>query len=153
MKIFAPCLVFLVSLITLSCEQRNPLLDLKDQADTYMRENAKREGVIVTDSGLQYEIIVQGEGAKPAETDSVVINYRGRRTNGWEFDSSYSRGEPSRFLVSALIPGMGEGLQLMPVGSVYFFVVPPDLAYGQYGYGIIGPYEVLLFQVELLEIL
>jgi FKBP-type peptidyl-prolyl cis-trans isomerase FkpA len=136
-----------------ACEEENPVADKNSEADAYLAENAKRDGVIVTASGLQYEIVTEGEGTTPTPADSIVIHYVGKKTNGSEFDSSYSRGRPSTFLLSALISGWVEGLQLMKVGSKYKFVIPPNLAYGQYGSGSIGPYEVLLFEVELLDIL
>lgn len=146
-------LLFIIITFFYSCEEENPVIDRQSEADAYLAENAKKEGVIVTASGLQYEIITKGEGATPTAADSIVINYIGKRTNGKEFDSSYSRGRPSTFLLSELISGWVEGLQLMNVGSKFKFVIPPNLAYGSYGYGNIGPYEVLVFEVELLDIL
>ncbi len=120
----------------------------------YLEENKAREGVSVTDSGLQYEVITASEGAKPELTDTVRVHYVGTLIDGSEFDSSISRGEPTEFSIRGVIPGWTEGLQLMSVGSKYRFVIPSDLAYGARGAGnSIGPGETLIFEVELLDIL
>ena len=125
----------------------------KMKGATYLEENAKKEGVIVTESGLQYSVVTQGDGAKPAATDQVTVHYRGTLINGTEFDSSYSRGEPATFGLNQVIPGWTEGVQLMNVGSKYLFVVPHELGYGERGAGgSIGPFETLIFEVELIEI-
>jgi FKBP-type peptidyl-prolyl cis-trans isomerase FkpA/FKBP-type peptidyl-prolyl cis-trans isomerase FklB len=125
----------------------------KMKGTTYLAENAKKEGVMVTESGLQYSVITQGDGAKPAATDQVTVHYRGTLIDGTEFDSSYSRGEPASFGLNQVIPGWTEGVQLMNVGSKYLFVVPYELGYGERGAGgAIGPYETLIFEVELIEI-
>lgn len=119
----------------------------------YQEENKAREGVSVTDSGLQYEVITPAEGAKPTIDDTVSVHYVGTLTDGTEFDSSIARGEPASFPLKGVIPGWTEGLQLMNVGSKYRFVIPSDLAYGDRGAGqAIGPGETLIFEVELLEI-
>lgn len=119
----------------------------------YLEENAAREGVVVTDSGLQYEVLEEGEGAVPGPEDTVEVHYRGTLVDGTEFDSSYSRGEPVTFGVGQVIPGWTEALQLMPVGSKWEIVVPSDLAYGAGGAGqVIGPNAALVFEVELLSI-
>ncbi len=96
----------------------------KMKGAAYLAENAKKEGVMVTESGLQYSVITQGDGAKPAATDQVTVHYRGTLIDGTEFDSSYSRGEPASFGLNQVIPGWTEGVQLMNVGSKYLFVVP-----------------------------
>jgi FKBP-type peptidyl-prolyl cis-trans isomerase len=125
----------------------------KMKGATYLEENAKKEGVIVTESGLQYSVVTQGDGAKPAATDQVTVHYRGTLIDGTEFDSSYSRGEPATFGLNQVIPGWTEGVQLMNVGSKYLFVVPHELGYGERGAGgSIGPFETLIFEVELIEI-
>jgi len=119
----------------------------------FLVENAAREGVTVTESGLQYEQLREGSGTSPGPNDVVTVHYAGTLTNGVEFDSSYARDEPATFPVSGVILGWQEALQLMPVGSEYRLVIPPELAYGDRGAGAqIGPGAVLIFNVELLEI-
>ncbi|MBF0282314.1 MAG: FKBP-type peptidyl-prolyl cis-trans isomerase [Zetaproteobacteria bacterium] len=126
--------------------------NLKEGAK-YMVENGKKEGVTTTDSGLQYEVITMGDGPKPKATDKVKVHYKGTLLNGAEFDSSYSRGEPISFPLNQVIPGWTEGVQLMPVGSKFRFVIPSKLAYGEQGAGpVIGPNSTLVFEVELLDI-
>jgi len=122
------------------------------EGDKFLLENRVKEGVVVTDSGLQYEVVVMGDGARPAATDKVTVHYRGTLLNGEEFDSSYSRGEPVTFALNQVIPGWTEGVQLMPVGSKYKFYIPSNLAYGPAGGGPIGPNATLIFDVELLSI-
>jgi FKBP-type peptidyl-prolyl cis-trans isomerase FkpA/FKBP-type peptidyl-prolyl cis-trans isomerase FklB len=122
------------------------------EGDKFMLENLGKEGVQVTDSGLQYQVIVMGDGAKPAASDTVTVHYRGTLLNGEEFDSSYSRNEPTTFQLNQVIPGWTEGVQLMPVGSKFKFFIPPNLAYGPNGGGPIGPNATLVFEVELLGI-
>ena len=125
----------------------------KAVGQAYLDENAKKEGVQVTESGLQYLVVTEGDGAKPAATDQVTVHYRGTLIDGTEFDSSYSRGQPATFGLNQVIPGWTEGLQLMSVGSKYQFVIPQELGYGERGAGgSIGPYETLIFEVELIEI-
>jgi len=125
----------------------------KMKGTTYLEENASKEGVIVTESGLQYSVITQGDGAKPTATDQVTVHYRGTLIDGTEFDSSYSRGEPATFGLNQVIPGWTEGVQLMNIGSKYLFVVPHELGYGERGAGgSIGPFETLIFEIELIEI-
>ncbi len=122
------------------------------EGDKFLLENRSKEGVQVTDSGLQYKVIDLGTGPKPKATDKVRVHYKGTLLNGEEFDSSYARGEPISFELDKVIPGWTEGVQLMPVGSKYMFYIPPDLAYGPAGGGPIGPNATLIFQVELLGI-
>ena len=122
------------------------------EGDKFLLENRLKEGVVVTDSGLQYKVIEMGEGAKPAATDKVTVNYRGTLLSGEEFDSSYARNQPVSFQLDQVIPGWTEGLQLMPVGSKFMFFIPPNLAYGPAGGGPIGPNATLIFEVELLGI-
>lgn len=119
----------------------------------FMAENEQRDGVEVTESGLQYEVLEAAEGASPTSEDTVTVHYRGTLIDGTEFDSSYSRGEPATFPLANVIPGWTEGLQLMPVGSTYRFVIPPQLGYGEQGAGqMIAPNSTLVFEVELLGI-
>jgi len=119
----------------------------------FMAENGKKEGVTTTASGLQYEVVKQGDGAKPKATDKVKVHYRGTLLDGTEFDSSYKRGQPVSFPLNGVIPGWTEGLQLMGVGSTFKFVIPSELAYGDNGAGpLIGPGNTLIFEVELLAI-
>lgn len=125
----------------------------QERADNFLRENGLRDQVRTTASGLQYEVLKTGDGAKPGVADRVSVHYRGTLINGAEFDSSYSRGQPATFGVNQVIPGWTEALQLMPVGSKWKLFIPPTLAYGQRGAGrMIGPNEALVFEVELLEI-
>lgn len=120
----------------------------------YLEDNAKKEGVFVTDSGLQYEIIKQGTGQKPSLESTVRTHYHGSFTDGKVFDSSVVRGQPAEFPVSGVIAGWTEALQLMPAGSKWKLTVPHELAYGERGAGAsIPPYSTLVFEVELLEIL
>ena len=120
----------------------------------YLAENGTKEGVTTTESGLQYQVITAGEGARPAATDTVEVHYTGTLLDGTEFDSSYKRGATVSFPLNGVIPGWTEGLQLMPVGSKYRFVIPSDLAYGPGGSrgGPIGPNATLIFEVELVAI-
>jgi FKBP-type peptidyl-prolyl cis-trans isomerase FklB len=119
----------------------------------YLEENQTRENVITLSSGLQYEVIAEGEGPIPQATDTVKVHYRGTLIDGSEFDSSYRRNEPSIFPVGAVIPGWTEALMRMPAGSKWRVVVPSNLAYGEFGAGsVIGPNETLIFEIELLSI-
>lgn len=114
---------------------------------------AADESVITTESGLQYEVLREAEGPSPTEADEVVVHYRGTLTDGTQFDSSYDRGEPNTFSVDGVIPGFGEALQLMTVGSQIRATIPPNLAYGPAGAGdAIPPDATLIFEMELLEI-
>ena len=124
----------------------------KEAGEAFLAENAEKEGVETTDSGLQYEVIEEGDGEKPAAEDSVKVHYTGELLSGEVFDSSRERGEPVTFKLEQVIPGWTEGLQLMPEGSRYKLYIPADLAYGQGGNQRIGPNETLVFDVELLEI-
>ncbi|MFB9887789.1 FKBP-type peptidyl-prolyl cis-trans isomerase [Balneatrix alpica] len=137
--------------------QQNKLKEMMDkaqkEADDFLAKNAKAEGVKTTKSGLQYKVISKGDGKKPKAEDNVKVHYRGKLIDGTEFDSSYARNEPAEFPLNAVIPGWTEGLQLMPVGSKFELVIPPALGYGPGGAGSIPPNAVLVFEVELLEIL
>lgn len=121
--------------------------------DAFLAANKSKPGVVTTASGLQYKVLTQGTGPKPAATDTVVCNYRGTLLDGKEFDSSYKRGMPATFPLNQVIKGWTEGVQLMPVGSKYEFYIPGALAYGSRGAGAdIGPNSTLIFQVELISI-
>jgi len=125
----------------------------KKRGQDYLASNATKEGVQSTASGLQYKVITAADGAKPKATDKVTVHYRGTLIDGTEFDSSYSRGEPASFALNQVIPGWTEGVQLMNLGSKFQFVIPYELGYGERGAGgSIGPFETLIFEVELLEI-
>ena len=121
---------------------------------TWLADNAVKEGVVTTPSGLQYKVITQGTGAMPGPQDIVKVHYTGTTIDGTRFDSSYDRGEPAQFRVSNVIRGWVEGLQLMKEGTKMFLYIPYNLAYGERGAGnIIKPFENLVFEVELLEVI
>lgn len=124
----------------------------KEEGEKFLAENALREGVITTPSGLQYEVIKMGKGKKPVATDNVKVHYHGTLTNGTVFDSSVDRNEPITFGLTQVIAGWTEGLQLMPVGSKFKFYIPQQLGYGSQQAGSIPPYSTLIFEVELLGI-
>jgi FKBP-type peptidyl-prolyl cis-trans isomerase FklB len=133
----------------------------KEQAQTaiaegkvYLEENAKRDGVTQTKSGLQYEVLIEGTGKSPKATDTVRCHYEGRLLDGTIFDSSYKRGEPADFGLNQVIPGWTEGVQLMKEGAKFRFHIPYLLAYGERGAGAqIPPYSTLIFDVELIKVL
>lgn len=125
----------------------------KADGEKFLAENAKREGVKVTESGLQYEVLEPSLGQKPKATDTVRVHYEGTLIDGTVFDSSYKRGESISFPLNGVIKGWTEGLQLMSIGSKYKFFIPYQLAYGERGAGAsIPPYAALIFTVELLGI-
>ena len=125
----------------------------KAEGDTFLAENAKKEGIQITESGLQYKVLTEGDGPLPAATDQVKVHYTGTFINGEKFDSSVDRGEPATFGVDQVIPGWTEALKLMKVGSKWQLAIPSDLAYGPQGRGTeMPPNSVLLFDVELIEI-
>lgn len=119
----------------------------------FLEENAKREGVVTTASGLQYEVLKKGEGDSPKETDKVTVHYHGTLIDGTVFDSSVDRGQPATFPVNGVIPGWVEALQLMSPGAKFKLFIPSSLAYGERGAGgSIGPNATLVFEVELISI-
>lgn len=125
-----------------------------ESGKAYLANNATNPAVTVTDSGLQYEVLVEGTGEKPGATSTVRTHYHGCLTTGEVFDSSVQRNQPAEFAVNGVIPGWTEALQLMPVGSKWRLVIPSDLAYGAQGaQGAIPPHATLVFEVELLDIL
>ena len=127
--------------------------DTKGEGERFLAANQLKEGVQVTESGLQYEVLTMGRGPKPQATDRVKVHYHGTLIDGSVFDSSVERGEPAEFGLNQVIKGWTEGLQLMPVGSKYRFYIPQELGYGERATGSIPPYSTLIFDVELLEIL
>ncbi len=118
----------------------------------FLAENAKKEGVKTTESGLQYEVIQEGAGESPGAQDTVTVHYKGTLLDGTEFDSSYGRGEPASFRLDRVIKGWTEGVQLMKPGAKYKFYIPSALAYGPRGGGQIPPNSTLIFEVELLSV-
>lgn len=125
----------------------------REEGEKFLAENAKKNGVQVTESGLQYSVIKEGTGKSPKATDTVVCHYEGFLTNGTVFDSSIQRGEPAAFPLNAVIAGWTEGLQLMKEGGKTRFFIPYNLAYGEAGAaGAIPPYAALIFDVELIEV-
>jgi FKBP-type peptidyl-prolyl cis-trans isomerase FklB len=125
----------------------------KTEGEAFLAANKSKEGIVTLPDGLQYKILTEGKGPKPAASDSVVCNYKGTLINGTEFDSSYKRGQPATFGVGQVIKGWTEALQLMPVGSKWQLYIPSSLAYGERGAGAdIGPDATLIFEVELLSI-
>ena len=129
-------------------------MKMAEEGIRFLEENAKRSEVNSTESGLQFEVLTQGEGTIPSRQDRVRVHYTGTLTDGTVFDSSVQRGEPAEFPVSGVIPGWIEALTLMPVGSKWKLTIPQNLAYGERGAGAaIPPFSTLVFEVELLEIL
>ena len=126
----------------------------KAEGEKFLAENSKKEGVVTLKSGLQYEVLREGNGKKPKATDQVKCHYEGTLINGQVFDSSYKRNEPAVFPLNQVIPGWTEGLQLMQEGAKYRFYIPYILAYGESGAGgSIPPFATLIFDVELLEVM
>jgi FKBP-type peptidyl-prolyl cis-trans isomerase len=125
----------------------------QSEGEAFLAENAKKEGVKTTASGLQYKVITEGSGESPTAADEVTVHYKGTLINGEEFDSSISRGQPVTFPLGNVIEGWTEGVQLMKPGAKYQFFIPSKLAYGERGAGVkIGPNQTLIFEVELLEV-
>lgn len=126
---------------------------LRAEGEAFLKQNAKKQGIVVTKSGLQYEVLSEGTGALPRATDTVRCHYEGRLVDGSVFDSSYRRGEPAEFPLNGVIAGWTEGLQLMKEGAKYRFYIPQELGYGARGAGSsIPPYAALIFDVELIKV-
>lgn len=137
----------------IQAEQAEQAKEFAGEGEAFLAENAKRDEVTVTDSGLQYEVITEGDGAIPNKESVVRTHYRGTLIDGKQFDSSYDRGEPTEFPVGGVIAGWTEALQGMKVGAKWKLYIPYHLAYGERGAGgDIGPYQALIFDIELLEI-
>lgn len=136
--------------------QTNPKLMAEsalEKGEKYLKQNATKDGVKTTATGLQYKVLKDGEGKSPKATDTVLVHYRGTLLDGTEFDSSYKRNQPIEFPLNRVIPGWTEGVQLMKEGAKFQFVIPSKLAYGSRGAGgDIGPDETLIFEVELLKV-
>ncbi|HIX03229.1 MAG TPA: FKBP-type peptidyl-prolyl cis-trans isomerase [Candidatus Odoribacter faecigallinarum] len=124
-----------------------------EKGKKFLEDNLKKAGVDTLSDGIQYKVIKEGNGPKPATTDKVKVHYRGTLIDGTEFDSSIKRGEPAEFQLNRVIPGWTKALQQMPVGSKWEIYIPADQAYGSRGAGPIGPNETLIFEVELLDII
>ena len=136
-------------------QQKQAEAGKKNEADAqkFLADNKKKDGVKTTSTGLQYKVITEGKGAQPKATDTVTVNYRGTLIDGTEFDSSYKRGQPATFPVGGVIKGWTEALQLMKAGSKYQLFIPPDLAYGERSPSpTIPPNSALIFEVELMSV-
>lgn len=138
----------------LQSEMEEQSASLREPGDAFLAENAEREEVVVTDSGLQYEIMEEsGSDVSPTASDTVRVHYHGTLVDGTVFDSSVDRGDPVEFPLDGVIPGWTEGVQLMAEGDRYRFFIPPDLAYRDQAVGDIPPFSVLIFEVELLDVM
>jgi FKBP-type peptidyl-prolyl cis-trans isomerase FklB len=134
-------------------QQKRKIKAQSAEGEAYLAKNAQRDEITVTESGLQYEVLAIGHGQTPTLDSHVKVHYHGTLINGTVFDSSVDRGEPIEFALNAVIRGWGEGLQLMQEGAKYRFHIPHELAYGAHGAGaVIGPYETLIFEVELITV-
>ena len=151
-------MVILEEAFTAMTEARNA--ELAQEETAFLAENSKKPGIIITSSGLQYEVLKEGSGAKPAFEDTVLVHYTGTLTDGTVFDSSHERGEPAEIPLSRVVQGWVEGMQLMSIGSNYIFYIPSELGYGidgvvnpMTGEQIIPSYAALIFDVELVDII
>jgi len=139
--------------VKMAAEMEAKAAENKAAGEAFLAENAKQEGVVVTESGLQYKIIEPGQGDSPGPADVATVHYRGTLIDGTQFDSSYDRGQPASFPVGGVIPGWTEALQLMKPGAKWQLSIPAELAYGERGAGQdIGPNSTLLFDVELISV-
>jgi FKBP-type peptidyl-prolyl cis-trans isomerase len=145
--------VILIGITMFSMANATSPEENKAAGAAFLAENAKKANIASTASGLQYEILTPGTGStSPKATDNVTVHYKGTTIDGKEFDSSYSRGEPTSFPLNRVIPGWTEGVQLMKEGAKYRFYIPSELAYGEQGAGPIDPNSTLIFDVELIKI-
>ncbi|NOS89354.1 MAG: FKBP-type peptidyl-prolyl cis-trans isomerase [Methylococcaceae bacterium] len=145
--------VILIGITMFSLANATSPDDNKSAGKTFLAENAKKTNIKTTASGLQYEVLTAGTGkTNPKATDTVTVHYKGTTIDGKEFDSSYSRNEPTSFPLNRVIPGWTEGVQLMTEGAKYRFYIPSELAYGEQGAGPIAPNSTLIFDVELIKI-
>ncbi len=146
-------IAYLIVTVTLAFSSFVMAQSALENGQRFLKENAEKQGVKTTPSGLQYKVLREGSGKSPKATDVVVVNYRGTLTNGKEFDSSYKEGQPIEFPLDRVIPDWTEGVQLMKEGAKFEFFIPSNLAYGPRGAGgVIGPDETLIFEVELLKV-
>lgn len=151
--LFIPVFTIILGITMFSFANAKSPGENKQEGEAFLAANGKKPGIVTTSSGLQYQVLSQGAGAKPSATDEVTVHYRGTTIDGREFDSSYARGAPATFPLNRVIAGWTEGLQLMPEGSKYRLFIPSDLAYGSRGAGPdIGPNATLIFDVELIKI-
>lgn len=149
----AACLLTVISCSKDDSNNEDPYKKYYEEGMDYLKKNAEREGVVVTESGLQYEVLREGDGKSPSAIDKVRCHYEGRFINGRVFDSSYKAGDPIDFRLDGVIAGWTEGLQYMKEGAKYRFTIPFYLGYGPYGYATIPPYSTLIFDVELIKVL
>ncbi len=153
-RVVAVLTAFLIGFTMFSLANAKSPSENKQAGEAFLVENATKQGIISTDSGLQYEIIEQGEGRTPSATDNVTVHYKGTSLDGKVFDSSYDRGQPATFPLNRVIKGWTEGVQLMKEGAKFKFYIPSNLAYGERGAGgSIGPNETLIFEVELIKVM
>ncbi len=152
-RVIAILTAFLIGFTMFSIANATSPAENKAAGEAFLAENGKKDNIVTTASGLQYEIIEPGEGASPSASDSVTVHYKGTTIDGNVFDSSYDRGAPATFPLNRVIAGWTEGLQLMKEGAKYRFFIPAELAYGERGAGrAIGPNSTLIFDVELLKV-
>ncbi len=152
-RVMAIVAAFIIGFTMFSIANATSPAENKAAGQAFLAENGKKDNVVTTGSGLQYEIIEQGDGASPSASDNVTVHYKGTTIDGKVFDSSYDRGAPATFPLNRVIAGWTEGLQLMKEGAKYRFFIPSDLAYGERGAGrMIGPNSALIFEVELIKV-
>ena len=152
-RIIATLIAFITGFIMFSMANATTPAENKAASEAFLAENAKKDGITTTASGLQYQVITEGSGAAPKASDTVTVHYEGTTIDGKVFDSSYKRGAPASFPLNRVIPGWTEGLQLMKVGGKSRLFIPSNLAYGERQAGAdIGPNSTLIFDVELIKI-